>query len=113
MDGPFDADSGIVDGNLYIRGGGDPGFTAERLWLLEQHLFHFGVKRVKGNLVLDDFFFDSVLVGPGFDEDSTSRAYSPHMRFVTSFNTLAVHVGREMRWIPVAVDIFPKIAASR
>jgi D-alanyl-D-alanine carboxypeptidase/D-alanyl-D-alanine-endopeptidase (penicillin-binding protein 4) len=112
IDGAFDADSGIVDGNLYIRGGGDPGFTAERLWLLVQHLYHHGIKKIKGNLVLDDFFFDSVLVGPGFDEDSTSRAYQPLICALSaSFNTLAVHV-RSGKAVgsPVAVDIFPKIA---
>lgn len=112
MDGLFEADSGIVDGNLYIRGGGDPGFTAERLWLLVQHLYHYGIRRIKGNLVLDDFFFDSVLVGPGFDEDSTSRAYQPLICALSaSFNTLAVHVrSGNAAGSPVAVDIFPKIA---
>jgi D-alanyl-D-alanine carboxypeptidase/D-alanyl-D-alanine-endopeptidase (penicillin-binding protein 4) len=114
IDGTFDADSGKVDGNLYIRGGGDPGFTAERLWLLVQHLQHRGIKKITGNLVLDDFVFDSVLVGPGFDEDSTSRAYQPLICALSaSFNTLAVHVrSGKASGSPVVVDLFPKIAGT-
>ena len=111
LDQPFNRDSGVVKGSMYIRGGGDPGFTAERLWLLIQHLHHQGIRRINGNLVLDDTFFDSVSVGPGFDEDSTSRAYQPLISSLSvSFNTLAVHV-RPGNGIgsPVFVDIFPRV----
>ncbi len=109
--GNFDPDSGIVSGDLYIRGGGDPGFTAERLWLLVQHLHHRGIKTVTGNLILDDFYFDTVLVGPGFDEDSNSRAYQPLISPLSaSFNTLAIHVrSGAAAGSPVAIDIFPEI----
>lgn len=111
IDGTFNTDSGIVKGNLYIRGGGDPGFTAERIWLFTQHLYHLGIRNITGNLVLDDYFFDSVTVGPGFDDDNSSRAYLPLISALSSsFNTIAIHhrtgavVGS-----PVYVDIFPKI----
>ncbi|HEX2957301.1 MAG TPA: D-alanyl-D-alanine carboxypeptidase/D-alanyl-D-alanine-endopeptidase [Chitinispirillaceae bacterium] len=112
ISGSFDPDSGVVSGDLYIRGGGDPGFTAERLWLLVQHLQHRGIKKISGNLILDDFFFDTVLVGPGFDEDSNSRAYQPLICALSaSFNTLAIHVRPgKAAGSPVGVDIFPKIA---
>lgn len=111
IDGTFDSDSGIVKGNLCIKGGGDPGFTAERLWLFAQHLYHLGIRDIRGNLVLDDFFFDSVTVGPGFDEDSSSRAYLPLIGALSSsFNSIAVHhrTGSAIG-SPVYVDVFPKI----
>lgn len=111
IDGAFNRDSGIINGNLYVRGGGDPGFSAERLWLFVQHLYHLGVRKVSGNLVLDDSYFDSVTVGPGFDEDSSSRAYQPLISALSpSFSSLAIHhrsgnaVGS-----PVHVDVFPRI----
>jgi D-alanyl-D-alanine carboxypeptidase/D-alanyl-D-alanine-endopeptidase (penicillin-binding protein 4) len=111
IDGPFNSDSGVVNGNLYIQGGGDPGFTAERLWLLAQHLYHLGIRSIRGNLIMDDYFFDSVTVGPGFDEDSSSRAYQSLISALSAnFNTLAIHhrsgatVGS-----PVQIDVFPKI----
>jgi serine-type D-Ala-D-Ala carboxypeptidase/endopeptidase (penicillin-binding protein 4) len=111
LDQIFNRDSGVVKGNIYIRGGGDPGFTAERLWLLVQHLYHNGIRRIDGNLVVDDSFFDTVSVGPGFDEDSNSRAYQPLISALSvSFNTLAVHVrpGNSVG-SPVIVDIFPDV----
>jgi D-alanyl-D-alanine carboxypeptidase/D-alanyl-D-alanine-endopeptidase (penicillin-binding protein 4) len=111
IDKPFDADSGIVKGNLYIKGGADPGFTAERLWLLVQHLYHLGIRNIKGNLVLDDSFFDTVQTGPGFNEDSSSRAYESLINALSaSFNTLAIHHRPgNGAGSPVYIDIFPKV----
>lgn len=111
IDKPFNADSGIVNGNLYIKGGADPGFTAERLWLLVQHLYHLGVRNIKGNLVLDDSFFDTVQTGPGFGEDSSSRAYESLVNALSAnFNTLAIHnrSGNEAG-SPVYIDVFPRV----
>jgi len=111
LENPFNRDSGVVKGNIYIRGGGDPGFTAERLWLFVQHLYHNGIRRIDGNLVIDDSFFDNVCVGPGFDEDSTSRAYQPLISALSvSFNTLAVHVRPgNNAGSPVFADLLPNV----
>ena len=111
IDGPFKKDSGIVKGNIYIRGGGDPGFLAERLWLFVQHLIHCGIKKVDGDLVLDDSFFDMKIDGPGFGEDGSSRAYeAPVSALSANFNTVAVHVapGSEVG-APVHVTPFPRM----
>lgn len=112
LDHMFDRDTGVINGNIYIRGGADPGFTAERLWLLVQHLYHNGIRKINGDLVLDDSFFDTVSVGPGFDEDSTSRAYQPLISPLSvSFNTLAIHArSGNASGSPVFVDIFPKVS---
>ena len=69
--------SAVTVRNCYLRGGGDPGFTAERLWLFVEHLYHCGIRKISGDLILDDYFFDSTVVGPGFEDDSTSEAYQP------------------------------------
>ncbi|WP_375591815.1 D-alanyl-D-alanine carboxypeptidase/D-alanyl-D-alanine-endopeptidase [Chitiniphilus eburneus] len=50
-DGPI-AD-GVLRGNLYIRGAGDPKLTFERLWVLLRDLRAAGVNRITGDLVLD------------------------------------------------------------
>lgn len=49
--------NGILDGNLYLRGGGDPSLTMERLWLLLRELRNAGVKEIKGQLVLENSYF--------------------------------------------------------
>jgi D-alanyl-D-alanine carboxypeptidase/D-alanyl-D-alanine-endopeptidase (penicillin-binding protein 4) len=104
-------DTSLTVRNLYIQGAGDPGFTAERLWLFVEHLYHCGIRKITGNLALDDFLFDSVTVGPGFDEDSTSRAYQSLISALAmNFNTVAVHCrpGPYLKR-PVAVDLFPEM----
>lgn len=111
IDSSFTRDSGIVNGNLYIRGGGDPGFLAERMWLFIQHLTHCGIKRITGDLVLDDSFFDIQITGPGFDEDHSSRAYeAPIAALSANFNTVAVHVapGGSVG-APVCITPFPRM----
>jgi D-alanyl-D-alanine carboxypeptidase/D-alanyl-D-alanine-endopeptidase (penicillin-binding protein 4) len=111
LDQTMNRDSGIVKGNLYIRGGGDPGFTAERLWLLIEHLHQKGIKKIEGDLIIDNSYFDDITVGPGFDEDSTSRAYQPLITALSvSFNTLAVHVrpGNDIG-SPAYVDMLPNV----
>jgi serine-type D-Ala-D-Ala carboxypeptidase/endopeptidase (penicillin-binding protein 4) len=101
--------------NCYLRGGGDPGFTAERLWLFVEHLYHSGVRKITGDLVLDDFFFDSAAVGPGFNEDTSSRAYQPLISALAmNFSTVAVHCrpGSRVKR-PVIVDLFPEMQGTR
>lgn len=111
IDGSFKRDSGVVKGNLYLRGGGDPGFLAERLWLFVQHLIHCGIKKVEGDLVLDDSFFDMKIDGPGFGEDGSSRAYeAPVSALSANFNTVAVHVAPGSKvGAPVHVTPFPRM----
>src|SRR5690554_1640722 len=42
-----------LKGNLYVRFGGDPKLTFERLWATLRELRDMGVNRIEGNLVLD------------------------------------------------------------
>ena len=50
--------NGVLNGNLYLKGGGDPSFVSESLWNLVNHLTRTGLKKVVGDLVLDDHLFD-------------------------------------------------------
>jgi D-alanyl-D-alanine carboxypeptidase/D-alanyl-D-alanine-endopeptidase (penicillin-binding protein 4) len=110
IDGPFQADSGIVDGNIYIRGVGEPGINPEKLWLIVQHLRHRGVRKVTGNIIIDDYFFDEVAVGPGFSEDESRSYQSLISALPVSYSSFAVHhrPGHQVG-SPVFVDIFPKV----
>lgn len=44
---------GRLDGDLIVRGGGDPSLVLERWWLLLQRLRAQGLRDIRGNLVLD------------------------------------------------------------
>jgi D-alanyl-D-alanine carboxypeptidase/D-alanyl-D-alanine-endopeptidase (penicillin-binding protein 4) len=110
IEGGLALDSGVTRGSLYIRGGGDPGFIAERVWLLVQHLRLRGVHRIAGDCVLDGSFFDSSTTGPGFDDDASSRAYeAPVGALSANFNCLEVHCQPlEKAGEPIRVELFPQ-----
>ncbi|MFL6669995.1 MAG: D-alanyl-D-alanine carboxypeptidase, partial [Burkholderia ambifaria] len=55
-DGPVDPD-GTLQGNLYIKGTGDPKLVPEELIDLVDKLRKAGIKRVAGGLVLDKSYF--------------------------------------------------------
>lgn len=48
---------GVLNGNLYLKGGGDPKLNMEKLWLLMRDLRANGVRQITGDLVLDRSYF--------------------------------------------------------
>ncbi len=87
------APSGGSVGALYVRGRGDPTFVTERMWLLAAEIAHHGVKVVRGDLVVDDTFFDEAREGPGYDQERGDRSYlAPVGALSLNFNSVAIHV---------------------
>ena len=56
VDGPVR--DGVLQGNVYVRGGGDPRLGVERVWLLMRSLQGLGIQKIQGDLVLDRNAFD-------------------------------------------------------
>jgi D-alanyl-D-alanine carboxypeptidase/D-alanyl-D-alanine-endopeptidase (penicillin-binding protein 4) len=57
-------DAGVVDGNLYLRGGGDPAFSLAEARGLARVLAGSGMKRVDGRVIGDETRFDALRGGP-------------------------------------------------
>jgi serine-type D-Ala-D-Ala carboxypeptidase/endopeptidase (penicillin-binding protein 4) len=57
-------EKGVVTGNLYLRGGGDPEFDRAELTRLATVLADSGLKRVTGRVVGDESRFDKLRGGP-------------------------------------------------
>jgi len=66
---------GDLNGDLYLRGSGDPTLTVENLGELATSLAAQGLKRIKGSLVVDSSFFDGGPVGPAYEQKTDSAAY--------------------------------------
>ena len=59
---------GVLEGDLYIRGGGDPTLVVEKLWKMIHDLKVSGIVEIDGDVVFDDsFFVDDPLI-PGWDK---------------------------------------------
>lgn len=57
---------GKLNGNLYLKGYGDPDLTTERIWKMVRKLKNTGIKEIIGNLIADESFFDSKEIGEGW-----------------------------------------------
>ncbi len=55
-----DLSDGTIEGNLYIKGFGNPTFSTEDLEELVNQLCQSGLRKVTGNVVGDDTYFDDV-----------------------------------------------------
>ena len=51
LQGPIN--DGVLDGNLVIKGSGDPKLVLERLWLMLRKVRALGVRQIRGDIVLD------------------------------------------------------------
>ena len=50
--------NGVLQGNVYIKGSGDPRLVVERLWLMMRRLQGLGIEKIQGDIVLDRSAFD-------------------------------------------------------
>jgi D-alanyl-D-alanine carboxypeptidase/D-alanyl-D-alanine-endopeptidase (penicillin-binding protein 4) len=63
---------GVLEGDLIVRGLGDPKITLESFWLLLRAVRARGIREVRGDLVLDRSYFVSEDVDPArFDNEPT------------------------------------------
>jgi D-alanyl-D-alanine carboxypeptidase/D-alanyl-D-alanine-endopeptidase (penicillin-binding protein 4) len=74
VDGPVTG--GTLQGNLYIRGQGDPKLVAERLWLLLRRVQGLGIRQIAGDIVLDRSAFEVAPQDPGAFDGEPLRPYN-------------------------------------
>ena len=77
---------------LWVRGRGDPSISTERLYGIVSELMHAGLKEVQ-DIVVDDSWFDSERLPPGFDQEYGDRAYlAPTGALSLNSNTVGVYL---------------------
>ncbi|WP_404368993.1 D-alanyl-D-alanine carboxypeptidase/D-alanyl-D-alanine-endopeptidase [Marinobacter sp.] len=89
-----------LDGNLYVRFGGDPKLTIERLWSVMRELRGMGVSTITGDLVLDGEYFRLPEGLPLFD-DNGDNPHAPFLvepsAWLTNLNLLHFEVRADER----------------
>lgn len=83
--------SGRLEGDIYLRGGGDAGFVSESMWFLVNEFTRSGIKEITGNIIVDDSRFDSVRFDGSRDQQRVDRAYDAPIGAMT-FNWSAVNI---------------------
>lgn len=68
--------NGVLEGDLVIKGYGDPKLTVENFWLALRKLRALGVREIRGDLVLDRSWFEAVDADPTRFDNEPLRPYN-------------------------------------
>ena len=83
----------VLEGNLILQGRGDPSLTADRLYQLVGKLARTGLREVRGDIVVDDSYFDDVRFDPSRDLEHVDNAYdAPVGAMSFNWNTVTFYV---------------------
>jgi len=91
VDPPLGAD-GTVNGNLYIKGFGDPSLVVEETWLLAHQIHGHGVRSIAGDVVGDDSFFEATTFYESWGFKSPRSYAAPMGALSFNWNTLQAYV---------------------
>ncbi len=99
-----------VPGDVYLRGHGDPYLVAEEFWKLADGLRKRGIRRIDGDLVFDNSYFDLPAEDPGAFDNQPDRVYNlpPHPLLV-NFNAVRFNVEPKPDGRSVAVQADPPL----
>ncbi|MFC5603420.1 D-alanyl-D-alanine carboxypeptidase/D-alanyl-D-alanine-endopeptidase [Sporosarcina koreensis] len=76
-------EKGVLNGNLYLQGQGDPTLMKNDLDQFAATLTKLGVKKINGDLVGDDSWFDSIRLSPGIDKSDETFYYAAQISGLT------------------------------
>ncbi|MGZ3826839.1 MAG: D-alanyl-D-alanine carboxypeptidase/D-alanyl-D-alanine endopeptidase, partial [Bdellovibrio sp.] len=86
-----DVKDGILKGNLYLKGGGDPSFVSENMWFLVNAFTRSHIKKIDGDIIVDDNLFDKVRYDMSRQKERVDRAYDAPVGAM-SFNWNSVNI---------------------
>ncbi len=67
---------GVLQGNLVIKGSGDPKLVLERMWLLMRRVQQAGVREIRGDIVVDRSAFAAGEINPADFDGEPLRPYN-------------------------------------
>ncbi|WP_262306891.1 D-alanyl-D-alanine carboxypeptidase/D-alanyl-D-alanine-endopeptidase [Neobacillus niacini] len=105
------SNSGVLNGDIILKGYGDPTLTAAKLDTLAMAIAAQGIQKVNGNVVVDESYFDDQLLGEEWMWDDEPYYYTAQMSALSvKENAINVNVksGKEIGESPaVTIDLAP------
>lgn len=83
--------NGVLKGSLVLKGGGDPSFVSENMWYLVNAFTRNKIKKIEGDIVVDDSLFDQVRFDTSRQKERVDRAYDAPVGAM-SFNWNSVNI---------------------
>jgi D-alanyl-D-alanine carboxypeptidase/D-alanyl-D-alanine-endopeptidase (penicillin-binding protein 4) len=98
-----------ADGGMCVKGGGDPSFVMEDLYLLVQGLKRKGLESYSGKIKLDSTVYDEEFYPEDRSDQNSERAYNaPISGLNFNYNTISVFVNPTEKGKPAHVGLdFP------
>jgi D-alanyl-D-alanine carboxypeptidase/D-alanyl-D-alanine-endopeptidase (penicillin-binding protein 4) len=101
-------------GELYVRGGGDPHLVIENLWQLITRIRGFGIRDIRGDLVLDKGLFAPLPHDPGQFDGEEGRAYNVGPdALLLNFKSIAVTFVPDTAAKVARVMVIPEVAGMK
>ncbi|MAI77845.1 MAG: D-alanyl-D-alanine carboxypeptidase/D-alanyl-D-alanine-endopeptidase [Deltaproteobacteria bacterium] len=85
-------DSEGTVGQLRVRGSGDPVLNTEDWWRVAADLRRQGLRRIEGNLLVDDTAFDDVFWHPAWGPVSSRAYHGPVGALTANYGTFFAHL---------------------
>lgn len=86
-------EKGVLKGNLYLVGRGDPSFNVEKFWMLLDNLRARGIKKIIGDLVVDRSFYSVPKHDPfAFDGDGNRPYNLGPDALLVNFRSLVIQI---------------------
>lgn len=103
----FFIDNGNIEGNIYIKGFGDPTFSYSQLEKMVKTLADSGLKLVTGDIIGDDSFFDNLYTRDDWILDEKANVNLPPVSaLVIDRNELSVKVSAKGKTgTPLSVEL--------
>lgn len=85
--------NGKVEGNVYLKGFGDPSLVSEDLWIMANDVYLKGIREITGNVIADDSFFDNKRMGDEWEEYPKESLYTACVGALSlNYNTVRIIV---------------------
>jgi D-alanyl-D-alanine carboxypeptidase/D-alanyl-D-alanine-endopeptidase (penicillin-binding protein 4) len=100
-----DVEDGRLNGDLLLKGYGDPFLVTERFWQMLRNIRRVGIDEITGDLLIDDSYFDIGAYDPGAFDSQPLRAYNvaPNA-LLTNFKVVRYWFEPNGRSVKVSVD---------
>lgn len=97
---------GVLQGDLVLQGGGDPGLSLERFWLLLREVRARGVREIRGKVVLDGAFYalEQPIDPAAFDQAPLRPYNAPPAPLLVNFNTVLLRLRAEGSAVALGLD---------
>lgn len=100
----------VLDGDLLLKGYGDPFLVTERMWQMLREVRQLGIRKIIGDLLIDDSYFDVPYKDPAKFDQEPLRAYnvSPNA-MLTNFKVVRYYFEPDLTSASVNIRVDPPL----